>query len=190
MKKVLLYSFCGFMSIAAVLLMSGLVNVGVSPYFHYKLNAAETAVFDAALLKFRERVENGSFEDVENELADGPRSKSEIIAEMKRVREQFGKPVATEFFRSGPPDAAAKFYRNLDGNVYIVHYFTKTEKDEFFEAVTWNINERNEAKIINYDGSKMVDWQIKTRERERIIAAHYSNEFKIPFGSRFIEIRY
>lgn len=190
MKKNLLYAFAGLVLVFVFLLGSGLINVGVSPYFHHRLNEAEARIFDNALLQFREKVENGKFEEIQAELADGRRNKDEIIAEIKKAREQFGKPVSTEFFRSSPPESAAKYYENLDGTFYDIFYFTKTEKGEFSEGIQWVVRPDNEVQMLNYSGSRIVEWETKTRAREKYIAENYAHEIRISFGARFIEIRY
>ncbi len=190
MKKVILYSLVGLILLAAFLLRSGIVAVGISPYNHHRFNETETQFFDNALLKLRERVENGKFDEIENEIADGRISKSEIIGKIKKNREQFGKPLSSEFFHSSPPEPAAKYYKNLEGTFYDVYYFTKTERGEFFEVINWFVSENNEVKILNYGGSEIIEWQIKNRERENYYKANYSNEIRIPFSARFIEIRY
>ena len=190
MKKAILYSFVGLVLLIVFLLRSGIVAVGISPYNHYRFNETETQLFDTALLRLRERVENGKFDEIQNELADGRRNKSEIVGEIKKVREQFGKPLSTEFFRSSPPESVSKYYENLDGTFYKVYYFTKTERSEFFEDISWVVSKNNEVKILNYGGSEIIEWQIKNREKENYYKANYSNEIRIPFGSRFIEIRY
>jgi hypothetical protein len=173
-----------------ILIASGMTSVGISPYYHHKLNETEAQLFDNALLEFREKVENGKFEEIQNELADGRASKSEIIGEIKKSREQFGKPLSSEFFRSSSPEPVSKYYENLNGTFYTIFYFTKTERGEFFEDISWVVSENDEAKILNYSGSKIIEWQIKNRDRERYINANYSNKIRIPFGERFIEIRY
>jgi hypothetical protein len=190
MKKAILYSLAGLALLIVFLLKSGIVYVAISPYFHYKLNETETRILDNALLKFREKVENGKPEEIETALANGRVSKNELIKEIKKTREEFGRPVSSEFFRSSPPERTAKYYENLDGTVYMIHYFTKTEEGEFFENITWNISADDEAQILNYDGTKIIEWQTKSRETERYISANYKNEIKIPLGERFIEIRY
>lgn len=190
MKKVILYLAVGLLLLSAFLLISGLVSAGISPYYHYKLNEAEKRILDSALLKLRERVENGKFEEIQNELADGRVSKNEIVEEIKEIREQFGKPISSEFFRSSLPEPVSKYYKNLDGTFYTIFYFTKTERGEYFEDINWVVGENNEAKILNYSGSEIIEWQIKNRDREGFINANYSNRIKIPFGERFIEIRY
>lgn len=190
MRKNLLYAFAGLALVFVFLLNSGLVSIGVSPYYHYKLSETESPVFENALLKFREKVENGNFEEIQAELADGRRSKSEILAEIKKTRERFGKPVASEFFRSSEPASVSKYYENPDGSFYNIFYFTKTEKGEFFEDISWVVRPNDEVRMLNYYGNEIIEWQTKSRETERYIAENYANKIRIPFGARFIEIRY
>jgi hypothetical protein len=190
MKKAILYSAVGLLLFSAFLTMSGLVSAGISPYYHYKLNETEKQILDSALLKLRERVENEKFEEIQNDLTDGRVSKNEVIGKIKKTREQFGKPSSSEFFRSSPPEPISKYYENLNGTFYTIFYFTETERGEYFENISWVISENDEAKILNYRGSEILEWQIKNREKEKFINANYSNKIKIPFGGRFIEIRY
>lgn len=190
MKKAILYSVFGLLLLSAFSLVSGLVSAGISPYYRYKLNETEKQILDSALLKLRERVENGKFEEIQNELADGRVSKNEITGKIKKTREHFGKALSSEFFRSSPPEAVSKYYENLDGTFYTIYYFTKTERGDYFEDISWVVSENDEAKILNYSGSEIIEWQIKNRNREKFIDANYSNKIKIPFGERFIEIRY
>lgn len=190
MKKTILYSFVGLIFLFTVLLGSGLMSVGISPYYHYRLNETETQIFNEEILKLRERVENGKFDQIRDDIAEGRVSKNGIVGKIIKTREQFGKPLSSEFFRSSVPQPASKYYENIDGTYYMIYYFTKTERDEFFEVISWVVNENNEAKILNYDGSQIIEWQKENRERERYIKDNYSNEIRIPFGSRFIQIRY
>lgn len=190
MKRKVLYSLIGFMLLTTFLLRSGLVSFGISPYFHHRLNAVETQLFDDAILKLRERVENGKFDEIQNDIAEGRISRKQIVGKIKQTREQFGKPLSSEFFRSSVPEVASKYYENLNGTFYTTFYFTKTEHGEFFEDISWIVDEKNEAKILNYSGNEIIEWQKNNRERERFIKENYSNEIRIPFGARFIEIRY
>jgi hypothetical protein len=190
MKRKILYSSVALIFIVVVLLKSGLFYVGISPYHYYKLNENETKLIDDATLKFRERVESGKFDEIQNELADGRISKSEIIGAIKKSRRKFGKPLFSEFFRSSPPTPVAKYYDNLDGTLYSLSYFTNTDDGDFFsEEFDWILKENNEVQLLNYSGSHMLEWQLQARDRDREIKK-FQNEINIPFGARFIEIKY
>ena len=200
MKRTILYSFAalflvvvGLFLVVVVLLKSGLFYLGISPYFHYRLNENELKLIDDAILKFRERVENGRFDEIQKELAENQRDESyqkETIAIIKNNREKYGKPLSKEFFRATPPESASKYYKNTEGAFYETWYFTNAENGEFHETFDWTIKDKNEVKLLGYEVSKLQDWEIKTREKEKYLNANYPNEIRIPFGARFIEIRY
>jgi hypothetical protein len=173
-----------------VLLKSGLLYVRISAYHYYKLNESETKLIDDAILKLRERVESGKFDEIQSELADGRVNKSEIIEAIKKSRRKFGKPVFSEFFSSSPPEPASKYYDNLSGTFYITAYFTNTDDGDFFyENFGWIIKENNEVQLLNYSGSHMQEWQIQAYNSKAEIRK-FQNEINIPIGARFIEIKY
>lgn len=193
MKRAILYSFVALILVIVVLISTGVFHVGVSPYAHYRLNETETKLIDDAILKFRERVENGKFDEIKKELAENGRDESyqkERIAIIKSNREKYGKPLSKEFFRAMPPEEAAKYYKNTEGIFYNTWYFTKAENGEFHETFDWTINDKNEVRLLGYSVGELQDWEIKTREKEKYNNANYPNEIRIPIGSRFIEIRY
>jgi hypothetical protein len=131
----------------------------------------------------------GEFDRIQNELGQGRVSGDQIVNDMKSVRHTFGSPVSSEFFRSSPPEPASKYYPGLKGTLYMVSYFTRTERGEFSEHITWEITE-GKARILNYSGSDIVEWEAKSRARERWMKEKFQNEIRIPFGARFIEINY
>lgn len=190
MKKRILYSSLGLFVLIVVLLKIELLSVVISPIHHYKLNEIETKLFDDAILKLRERVETEQFDDIKNDIAEGRVSKNEIIAGIKKSRRKFGKPVYSEFFRSSLPAPVATYYENLSGTYYDISYFTNTDDgDSFSENFQWIVKENNEVQLLNYSGTHMLEWQIQTRNREWELKK-FQHEIKIPFGERFIEIRY
>lgn len=190
MKRKILYSVVTLFVLFFLLLKSGLFYIGVSPYAHYRLNENESKLFDDAISRFREKVEGERFDEIKNELADGLRSKDEIVAEIKKSRRKFGKPVFTEFFRAMPPEPASKYYKNLNGTFYTVRCFTNSDDGDFFpEQFDWIVKDNSEVQLLNYSASHIRDWELQARETERRLR-EFSNEIRIPFGSRFIEIRY
>lgn len=193
MKRAILYSSVAVILIAVVLLESGLFYVGISPYAHYQLNEDETRVVGNAISQFREKVENGKFDEIQKELVENQRNENfqnATIKKIKEAREKFGEPLSMEFFRAMTPETASKYYKNVDGIFYTLFYFTKAEKGEYAEHFEWIVKENGEAKLLSYSGQEMKDWEVKSREREKYINEKYPRETKIPFGSRFIEIRY
>lgn len=192
-KKILfsiLFSLLGLSLLLFVFVRTGYIYIGISPYYNYKLNETETKLFEDAISKLRERVELGKFDEIEANIADGPVSKTEIIEKLKKSRRKFGKPIFSEFFRSSPPDSASKYYPNVNGTDYITFYFTNTDDDDFFsEHFEWIVTENNEVKLLNYDGNHIRDWELQTRELERRLK-EYKHEINIPYGERFIEIKY
>jgi hypothetical protein len=190
MKKKILYSFAALILVIAVLLKSGLLYIGVSPYNYYKLDGNEAKSIDEAILKLRERVEAGKFDEIQNELADGRRSKSEIIEAIKKSRRKFGKPLHSEFFRSSPPAPVSQYYDNLSGTFYMTSYFTNTDDGDFFsENFDWIVKENNEVQLLNYSGSHPPEWQMHELEKDRR-NGKFQHEINIPIGARFIEIKY
>lgn len=190
MKNKILYSSLALFVLIVVLLKIDLLSIAISPIHHYKLNETETKLFGDALLKLRERVETGQFDDIKNDIAEGRISKNEIIAGIKKSRRKFGKPIFSEFFRSSTPEPASKYYENLSGTYYDISYFTNTDDGDFFsEDFQWIVKENNEVQLLNYSGTHMLEWQIQTRNREWE-RKKFQHEIKIPFGERFIEIRY
>jgi len=171
----------------------GILSVGISPYAHYKLNQKESQLIEASIARFREKIENAQFDQIKNELIQNGRDEwlqNYTMQKVENIREEFGKPQSIEFFRALPPKPVNKYFENLSGTLYMVSYFTKAEKGEFSEHFDWIINENDEVTLLTYSGNKMQDWEIKNRERESFINANYPNEIRIPFGERFIEIRY
>ena len=190
MKNKILYSSLAFFVLIVVLLKIELLSVVISPIHHYKLNEVETKLFDDAILKLRERVEAEQFDDIKNDIAEGRVSKNEIIAGIRKSRRKFGKPIFSEFFRSSAPEPVSKYYENLSGTFYSISYFTNTDDgDSFSENFKWIVKENNEVQLLDYSGTHTLEWQIQTRnsEWER---KKFQHEMKIPFGERFIEIRY
>ena len=175
-----------------ILIATKLIAVGISPYAHYKLNENETRVIESSIADFRQKVESAKFDEIKAELAKngrGERFQNDTIKKISETRGKFGKPESLEFFRCLPPSPVKKYYQNLDGNLYMLSYFTKTEKGEFSEHFDWLVNE-DKATLMNYHADGIKDWETKNRESEVYIGANYANEIKIPFGTRFIEIRY
>lgn len=190
MKKKILFSLLGLALLLIVLVKTGAIYVGISPYYNYKFNETETKLFDVAISKLRERVEENKFDEIENNIASGTVSKAEIIEKIKKSRRKFGKPTFSEFFRSSPPDYASKYYPNLSGMNYDTYYFTNTDDGDFIsERFDWIVTENNEVKLLNYSGNQIHEWELQAREQDRR-KKEFKHEFNIPFGERFIEIRY
>ena len=190
MKKKILYSAIALVLLFLLLLKSGLFYVGISPYAHYKLNENESKLLDDSLSMFREKVESEKFDEIKNELAEGLRNKDEVIAAIRKSRRKFGKPVFTEFFRAMSPAPASKYYKNLNGTLYSVSYFTNSDDGDFFpEHFDWLVKDNNEVQLLDYSASHIRDWELQARETDRTLKT-FSNEIRIPFGARFIEIKY
>lgn len=199
MKKFIFYTagtlislgFVGFLTIS-ILAATKIITVGVSPYSHYKLNESETRVIESAIADFRQKTETGKFDEIKAQLAANGRDErfqNDAVKEINEAQENFGKPKSIEFFRCMVPWQPNQFWKNVNGTAYTLAYFTKAEKQEYSERFEWIINE-NKATLLSYSADKIVDWEKENRARETFNRAVYQNEIKIPFGERFIEIRY
>ena len=196
MKKALLFLFpalIGTISVLFILFAYGAFDIAVSAYSHYRLNEEESKLIDNAIARFRENVENENYEEITRQLRKGGRDKDvedRIIENIKDFRDKYGKASSKEFFRATVPEDSSRFYKSTTGTVYGVFYFTKAENGEFDEYFDLNISDDKKVTLLEYRASEIQDWATKARKREKYIDNTYPNEVRIPFGARFIEIRY
>lgn len=177
----------------AVLIKTGHLSVGVSAYSHYRLSATETELVEDWMSRFRRNVENGNFDEVRKELINNHQSletQNSVLKNTKFAFDKYGKVDFSRFFRSSLPEPAAKFYgKDVEGNVYGLTYHSDSERGTLSESFELVIND-NEVNLLRYSGDEIKDWEIRANNNERWIERNLPNEIRIPFGARFIEIRY
>lgn len=179
--------------IPSILVSLGVISLGISPYAHYRLNDGETRLITKAITQFREKVRNGKVNEIKNELAVNGRDESvqsQIVNEIKKTTDKFGEPISSDFFRARVPEDASKFYKGIDGMAYGTSYLTRTRTEEFSEHFDWLVKESGEVTLLQYWAGDLQTWEIKNRERDQWLDRDYPHEIRIPFGARFIEIRY
>lgn len=197
MRRRLIQAFIGIGTAALVivataysLIVVGVIGVTIMPNYYYRFDERERAILNGALALLHERMRNGDYESVRSDLVEGRISKDDNIAAMRNAVSQFGGPIDSEFFRSSPPEPASKYYPELNGTIYTVYYFTKTNAGDYHEHIDWNIDDSGHAKIRSYSASKIIQWQEENREREEILARKFSHSVEIPVVLGRLEVHY
>ncbi len=192
MKRAILYSLVSLILVTILLFRLSFFYINISPDNSYRLNENESRLIENAISQFKERIENGKFDEIQNEFAktEGDTFRQNwIINDLKNDRAVFGKSLSWEVFRVAQP----QLDKELNGRLYFVDYLTKTEKAEVYEPFIWLIKENNEIKLIfggDMDITPALEWRLKERDKQKRIVEHYPNEIIIPYADRYIEIRY
>lgn len=168
--------------------------VGISPYAHYKLNDKEAEIINEWINKFHENVEKGNLEFVKeeslNKIADVD-WKALNASKAKFAFDKYGKINRIDFFNSLPPDVASELYGNhITGNAYRLTYHTSAERGMLSENFELVITKNNDVKLLSYHGDEMQEWEKIERNNKFWLEHNLKNEIRIPFGNRFIVIRY
>jgi len=194
MKRILLLSLLLIVSVPFVLFACGLFSIGISPYAYYRLNQNETTLLNTAISHIRQKVEAGDVESIRREISvnrHDERVVNDAVRDLVDEQEKYGTPTSMEFFRAMPPEQASKYFPGVAGTFYTVSYFTSTSRGELSEHFDFVTSEKNDdAKLFGYYAKEMIEWEIHERARDKFLNERYPNEVRIPFGSRFIEIRY
>lgn len=176
-----------------VLIKTGNLYVGMSAYSHYRLSEAETELVEGWMSRFHKNVENGDFDEIRKELVKNRQSvetQNSVLKNAKFAFDKYGKIEFSKFFRSALPEPAARFYgKDLKGNVYGLFYHSNAERGTLSESYELVIND-NEVNLLRYSGDEIKDWEIRENNGERWLEQNLPNEARIPYGARFIEIRY
>ena len=198
-KKVLqILLICSFLisalSLTAILLIkTGNLHVGISAYSHYRLSEDETKLIEDWMSQFRRNVQNGNFDAVREELVRNHQSvetQNSVLKNTKFAFDKYGKISFSKFFRSTLPESAERFYgKNLEGNVYGLFYHSNAERGTLSENFELIIND-NEVNLLRYTGDEIKDWEIRSNNNEHWLERNLPNEIRIPYGVRFIEIKY
>lgn len=196
MKKVILYSPVSLVLLIALLFRLGVFYVNISEYNSYKLTESESILFENAVSRFWEKVENERFDELENELYEGQSDKyrdiyiKREIQSLRENRNRFGKIKSWEFFRSASPRITSEWAKNLDEKIYQIEYLTKAENEEFCAWFVFHVKPDGEIRIYNLTTDSPVEWRIEERDKQRLIVEKYPNEIIIPYSDRYIEFRY
>jgi hypothetical protein len=192
MKRAFLYSIVSLVLITILLFRLGFFYVNISPHNSYRLNETEKTLIDNATSQLKERIENGKFDEIQNEFIYDEQDifrQNYIINDFKKDRAEFGKSLSWEFFDATLPQPD----NELNGKRYNVEYITKTEKGEVWEHFIWLIKADNEIKLIfggDMDTTRALQVRLEERDRQKSIVEKYPNEIIIPYADRFIEFRY
>jgi hypothetical protein len=191
MKRKILYSSVFFILLTVLLFRLGFFYVSISAHNSHHLNKTEKSLIDNAISQFRERVENGKFEEIAKDLSKGRQDsywENIILKDIQNDRAEYGKPLSWEFFRSAQP----QLDKEKGETVYHLDYLTKYETEEVFESFIWSVKENNEINLINTDIHlpQATEWRIEERDKQKLIVEKYSNEIIIPYADRYIEFRY
>ncbi len=68
MKRAFLYSIVSLVLITILLFRLGFFYVNISPHNSYRLNETEKTLIDNATSQLKERIENGKFDEIQNEF--------------------------------------------------------------------------------------------------------------------------
>ncbi len=176
-----------------VLIGTGNLYVGISAYAHYRLNETETKLVEEWISRFHKNVENGDFDAIRQELIknkQGVITQDAVLKNAKFAFDKYGKIDFVKFFRCTVPEPASKHYKNdLGGNVYGLTYHSNAERGRLSEHFELIIN-NNEVSLLRYRGDEMQEYEIRANNHESWLEHNLPSEIRIPFGKRFIEIRY
>ncbi len=192
MKRAVLYSLVSLILLTILLFRFGFFYINISPHNSYRLNENESRLIEKATSQFKERIENGKFDEIQNEFVKDERDvfrQNYVINDLKKDRAEFGKSLYWEFLCAALPQPD----KELNGKRYNVEYITKTEKGEVWEHFIWLIKANNEIKLIfggDMDTTRALQVRLEERDKRKLIVEKYSNEIIIPYADRFIEIRY
>ncbi len=192
MKGAVLYSLVSLILLTILLFRFGFFYINISPHNSYRLNENESRLIEKATSQFKERIENGKFDEIQNEFVKDERDvfrQNYVINDLKKDRAEFGKSLYWEFLCAALPQPD----KELNGKRYNVEYITKTEKGEVWEHFIWLIKANNEIKLIfggDMDTTRALQVRLEERDKRKLIVEKYSNEIIIPYADRFIEIRY
>jgi len=190
---IFLFLISAFSLFVVLLIKTGNLYVGISAYSHYRLNNTETELVENWMSRFHRNVENGNFDEVRKELISNRQSvetQNGVLKNAKFAFDKYGKIEYSKFFRSTLPEPAEKFYgEDIEGNVYGLFYHSNAERGTLSESFELVIN-GNEVNLLRYSGDEIKDWEIRANNNERWLEQNLPNETRIPFGARFIEIRY
>jgi len=191
MKRSILYSVISVILITILLFRFGFFYINISPHNTYRLNESESRMIENAILKFREKLENGEFDEIGKDLARGRQNvnaENFILKDIQNNRSKYGKPLSWEIFQVVQP----QFDKEKVETVYQVDCLTKFEKEERHESFGWRVKENNEINLIftDVESSQSTRWRIEERDRQKVIVEKYPNEIIIPYAHRYIEIRY
>ncbi len=192
MKRAFLYSIVSLVLITILLFRLGFFYVNISPHNSYRLNETEKTLIDNATSQLKERIENGKFDEIQNEFIYDEQDifrQNYIINDFKKDRAEFGKSLSWEFFDATLPQPD----KELNGKRYNVEYITKTKKGEVWEHFIWLIKADNEIKLIfggDMDTTRALQVRLEERDRQKSIVEKYPNEIIIQYADRFIEFRY
>jgi hypothetical protein len=173
-----------------ILTWSGLVAASVLPIDSYRPTGPESAILDNRLAVIHQKMSNGDFDSLRNDLIEARISARENLDHMRSATEQFGFPIDSEFFRSSYPEPAARYFDGVEGMLYTVSYFTRTPTTEYSENIDWVVTDDGRARIRSYSASKIADWQKQNRSREKMLAENLPHAIRIPIAGSQIEIRY
>jgi hypothetical protein len=191
MKRAVLYSLVSLVLITILFFRLGFFYVEISPHNSYHLNEMEKGLIENAILEFREKVENGEFDEIGKELTRGRRdviAENSILKDIQNNYSEYGKPISWEIFRVVQP----QLDKNKGETVYIIDCLTKFEREERHESFGWQVKENSEINLIFTDVESLqsTQWRIEERDKKKVIIKKYPNEFIIPYADRYIEFRY
>ena len=187
-------SIFGLFVLVNILIYTGNLYVGISAYSHYRLNEVETKLVEDWISRFHKNVENGNFEEIRKELvknSQGIKTQDAQLENAKFAFDKFGTISSIKFFRCMPPEPASVFYGdNIEGSVYGLFYHSNAERGRLSEHFELVINEKNEVSLLRYSGDEMKEWEVRAYNNDHWLERKLPTEIRIPFGKRFIEIRY
>ncbi|MBA2619714.1 MAG: hypothetical protein H0U87_00790 [Acidobacteria bacterium] len=195
-KRTILYSSVSLILLTILLFRLDLFYVNISPFNSYRLTKSESILFEDAVSKFWEKVENEKFDGLANELYEDEESKyrdayiKQDFEKIKENRSRLGKIISWEFFRSASPRITSEWSKNPDEKIYQIEYLTKAENGEFCAWFTWKVKANGEIKLHNLNIDSPVEWRVEERDKQKSVVEKHPNEIIIPYADRYIEIRY
>jgi hypothetical protein len=193
MKRKILYLAVSLILLTILLFRLEIFYISVSPFNSYRLTTNETILFEGTVSKFWEKVENGKFDEIKNELAEDANDEYRnnlYINEFRENRTQFGKVISWKFFRAASPRITSTWSENPAEEIYHVEYLTKAENGEFCAWFVWKVKQNGEIKLLNLTLDSPVEWRIEEQNKQKLIVEKHPNEIIIPYADRYIEFRY
>ncbi|MEP7148250.1 MAG: hypothetical protein ABI857_05145 [Acidobacteriota bacterium] len=191
MKKTVLYLVAITILATVMAYGVGFFFVSVAPHNSYRLNETEVILINAAIERFRERLENNKLDEIREDLSQGRRDEyweKIIVEDLRKDQLEFGVARSWELFRCAQP----QFDRELNETIYHLDYLTRFDSGEASESFILVKKADNQINLINRDINlaEVAEWQIDERNIHDTLVGKYPNEIIIPYADRYIEFRY
>lgn len=166
-------------------------HVELAPHNSYRLSSHEEEVISHAVQTYRDRVKEGSFDQIAEDLSNGRRDsywEKIILEDIRKDSTEFGLPISWELFSCAQPQYDAKEKET----VYHLDYLTRFAQQELYESIILVKKENNNVHMINADFGLLeaAEWRINERNRHRALRERYPRGLTIPYADRFLEIRF